>query len=206
MGTQGDIKQLTKEGIDKASKELRAILSYFIDKKKYSLKQYYMVGSYRRNKELMDDLDIIIETENVPNDFEKGYIFEDIWQFPEIISVKSKGSQKMTIIAKSGLQIDLILANSENIGSMLLYFTGSPSFNIALRSRAKKLGFKLNEYGLYNSDGKLVCPSNSEETIFKALGLKYIEPEERSINFDDWSGANRLFKKHKLEETKCQNL
>ena len=59
----------------------------------------------------------------------------------------------------------------ESLGAALQYFTGSKPHNIALRDRAIKRGFKLNEYGLYsNDDGGLVAGA-SEEEIYRALGL-----------------------------------
>ena len=57
------------------------------------------------------------------------------------------------------------------------YFTGSKDHNIALREMAIKKGWKLNEYGLFR--GKKQVAGRTEEEIYKALGLRYIEPEMR---------------------------
>ena len=55
--------------------------------------------------------------------------------------------------------------------------TGSKLFNINLRKKAKLLGYKLNEYGLYKNNNKIKI--NSEKDIFEKLGLNYIKPKNR---------------------------
>lgn len=60
----------------------------------------------------------------------------------------------------------------------ILYFTGSTNLNLTMRNKAKKLGYKLNEYGLFKGTKNIYV--ESEEEIFNLLGMKYLEPQERN--------------------------
>ena len=59
----------------------------------------------------------------------------------------------------------------------LHHFTGSKEHNTAMRGRAKDMGLKMNEYGLFQKDVNIKC--STEQELFSALGLKFIEPELR---------------------------
>ena len=59
----------------------------------------------------------------------------------------------------------------------LHHLTGSKEHNAALRGLAKDRGLKLNEYGLFRGEERLLL--ESEEEIYQALGLAYIPPELR---------------------------
>ena len=80
-----------------------------------------------------------------------------------------------------GLAADLRVVSEEEFPAALLYFTGSQEHNTALRGRAKRLGMKLNEYGLFAARPRRQagCRCASEEAIYGTLGLAYIEPELR---------------------------
>ena len=62
---------------------------------------------------------------------------------------------------------------------MALFLTGSQKFNIIVRGEAKRQGYKLNQYGLWQGDERIA--GKSEEQIFDALGLKYVRPIDRSV-------------------------
>ena len=79
---------------------------------------------------------------------------------------------------KTGIDVDLRVVPEESYGAALNYFTGSKSHNVSLREMAVKKGWKLNEYGLFNTKGKRIA-GKTEEELYKALGLRYIEPELR---------------------------
>ena len=86
------------------------------------------------------------------------------------------GDTKSSVLLWGGFQADLRLVPRDSLGAALQYFTGSKPHNIALRDRAIKRGFKLNEYGLFrNDDGQLVAGA-SEEDIYRALGLASSRP------------------------------
>jgi DNA polymerase (family 10) len=62
------------------------------------------------------------------------------------------------------------------LGAALLYFTGSKSHNIKLRQRALAQGWTLNEYALSELEGGKVVAGETEEDIYRALGLPWIPP------------------------------
>jgi len=78
---------------------------------------------------------------------------------------------------RSGIGVDLRVVPEESYGAALHYFTGSKEHNVALRDRAKRQGWKLNEYGLFAGDK--VLASHTEEEIFAKFGLPWIPPELR---------------------------
>ena len=59
---------------------------------------------------------------------------------------------------KNDLQVDVRMLERSAYGAALQYFTGSKEHNVALRDRAKRLGWKLNEYGLFNAEERLGRP------------------------------------------------
>ncbi|MGH8185715.1 MAG: PHP domain-containing protein, partial [Steroidobacteraceae bacterium] len=99
--------------------------------------------------------------------------------FPKVERVLGQGDSKSSVRLQGGYQADLRLVPAESRGAAMQYFTGSKSHNIALRDRAIQRGFKLNEYGLFRiSDDERVA-GESEESIYAALALAYVEPELR---------------------------
>ena len=98
---------------------------------------------------------------------------------PFIAHVYGHGSTKTMVKLKNGLDADLRVVPQESWGAALNYFTGSKFHNIALREIAIKMRLKLNEYGLFR-DKKFIA-GKTEEELYKALGLRYIEPEMREM-------------------------
>ena len=76
-------------------------------------------------------------------------------------------------------RIDIRLIPVESYFTATAYFTGSYELNKVMRQKAKKMGYKLNEYGLYDANGAIDI--GSEEELFAKLDMEYIEPEERSL-------------------------
>jgi DNA polymerase (family 10) len=128
-------------------------------------------GSIRRRKEIVRDIDILVG----------GVDFQSITSFftslSEVEEIIVSGETKTSCRLKSGIEADLRIVNKEEFPYALMYFTGSKEHNVKLRGMAKKKGFKLNEYGLFDGD-KLVT-LNSEEEIYRMLDLAYIAPELR---------------------------
>jgi DNA polymerase (family 10) len=75
--------------------------------------------------------------------------------------------------------VDVRALAKESYGAALQYFTGSKDHNIALRARCLKLGYTLNEYGLFRLDDNTRVAGESEEGIYRKLGLAWIPPELR---------------------------
>ena len=99
----------------------------------------------------------------------------------------TNGKTKVMVIGglhETARRLDFLYSDPEEYPFAILYFTGSKYFNTAMRQHALTLGFSLNEHGLYKmSDGKkgkkIPMTMNSEEDIFRFLGLKYVEPTKR---------------------------
>lgn len=130
-----------------------------------------VAGSYRRRKETMGDVDILVVSD----------ISEPIMDYfttlPEVARILVKGETKSSVRFNNGMDADLRVVPKESYGAALNYFTGSKDHNVALRELAIKKGMKLNEYGLYK--GSKQVAGKTEEELYKALGLVYVLPELR---------------------------
>jgi DNA polymerase (family 10) len=132
-----------------------------------------IAGSLRRGKSTFKDIDILVVSDT---DAEDQRLKQALMRHADKDGVISAGSTKVSI-RRRGLQIDFRVVNEKSYPSALLHFTGSKEHNTILRSRAKTLGMKMNEYGLFRDEKPL--PVKNEEDIYRAIGLTYIPPELR---------------------------
>ena len=125
------------------------------------IKNFEVAGSFRRRKETIGDLDIILTKidEASLKDFQ----------------ILAKGEKKITAIYKN-IHIDFRIVKNEEMGSSLQYFTGNKEHNIRLRRIAQKKGYKLNEYGLFDEHNRI---NINEKDIYEILGMEWIPPELR---------------------------
>ncbi len=131
-------------------------------------------GSLRRAKETIGDLDLLATGPGAADAIEKFVTH------PKVHEVLGKGPTKASVkFGLEGLQVDLRALAPDSFGAALQYFTGSKEHNVALRSRAQKMGLTLNEYGLAKVEGGERVASATEEEIYAALGLDWIAPELR---------------------------
>jgi DNA polymerase (family 10) len=153
-----------------------------------------IAGSARRRKETMGDADILAISAKP-----KAAMDNFVEKTSGIMTVIANGATKASIKIKPGINVDLRVVPKESYGAALNYFTGSKDHNVAIRQRALKKGLTLNEYGLFKigkggeKEGKQVA-GRTEEEIYKALGLAYIEPELRE-NTGEIDAAEREFMK-----------
>lgn len=131
-----------------------------------------IAGSLRRNKSTVRDIDIVCEATNG-----KAVIAEFI-KLDGITKVLCAGKTKANVIVEGGVQIDLRVIVHESFGAAMQHCTGSRLHNIELRQQARQLGWKLNEYGLYNGTRQLA--GEREEDIYALLGLAWVPPEQRN--------------------------
>lgn len=129
-----------------------------------------VAGSTRRSKELVHDLDFIVAT---PKPAELTGFFA---KQPFAKEVIAHGDTKCSILLESGMQCDLRAVSNDQFPFALMYFTGSKEHNVAIRSRALKQGWSLNEYGFTGENLPVV---RDEADIYRALGLDYVPPELR---------------------------
>ncbi|MEW6143720.1 MAG: DNA polymerase/3'-5' exonuclease PolX [Thermodesulfobacteriota bacterium] len=130
-----------------------------------------IAGSLRRMRETIGDMDILTiadKTEPVVDAFTGMKSVKD---------VLASGGTKGSVILKGGMQADLRVVGPESYGAALMYFTGSKSHNVKLRTLAVKKGLKLNEYGLYRDEKRIA--GETEKEMYKTLGLPFIPPELR---------------------------
>ena len=135
-----------------------------------------VAGSYRRAKEVMKDLDLVISTAD------PAAVVEHICSWPRSAEVVARGESKTSLRCPGGLGVDFRIVEDSQFPFALCHFTGSKEHNTEMRARAKKQGLKLNEYGLFRGDELAEC--GSEEEIHRALGLDFIAAELRE-NFGE---------------------
>ncbi|HJU79003.1 MAG TPA: DNA polymerase/3'-5' exonuclease PolX, partial [Nitrososphaeraceae archaeon] len=131
-----------------------------------------VVGSFRRMRETIGDIDILISTDQ-PEE-----VIEFFVSMPEVQEIKRKGKTKAFVELGNGIGVDLLVVAEESFGSAAQYFTGNKDHNISIRNLALSMDFHLNEWGLYNKKGKKIAGSNEQE-IYERLQLQYIPPELR---------------------------
>ncbi|MBI2662329.1 DNA polymerase/3'-5' exonuclease PolX [Candidatus Woesearchaeota archaeon] len=164
-----------------------------------------IAGSFRRGKETVGDLDILVVS-NEPSTVMGKFV-----QFSDVKEVIAKGLSKSSVRLENGLQVDLRVVKEREFGSALLYFIGNKEHNVELRTLALSKGYTLNEYGLFTLKDKKWVAGRSEEDIHTKLGLQFIPAELREnhgeikealhknlpklVEFKDFKGA---FHNHSL--------
>lgn len=135
------------------------------------MQQVEVAGSYRRRKETVGDLDILVISESASRAVEHFVNYEDVEE------ISAQGETRSTIILRSGIQVDMRVVARESYGAALLYFTGSKAHNIQRRDMALERGWKVNEYGVFEDQERIA--GENEEGIYALFDLPYITPELR---------------------------
>jgi DNA polymerase (family 10) len=137
-------------------------------------------GSLRRGKDTIGDIDLLV-TMKPGSDKQKDVnrACAHILGYDRINQKLAQGENKLSVLLRGGIQVDVRLLHKENFGAALLYFTGSKEHNIRLRGRANERGWTLNEYALTTLKSARIIASRTEEEIYAKLKLSYIEPELR---------------------------
>jgi DNA polymerase (family 10) len=130
-------------------------------------------GSLRRLRETVGDLDIVAASP------EAAAVRDAFLALPMVREVKGAGETRTSVVTATGLQVDLRIVEPRQFGAACQYFTGSKAHNIKLRQRALARGWLLNEYGLSDAGTGAVIASETEEAIYRALGLPLIPPVMR---------------------------
>ena len=133
--------------------------------------QVTVAGSFRRRRETVGDLDIVVSAASA------DAVMERLVTDQQVQEVLARGPTRSSVLLKNGLQVDLRVVPHESYGAALVYFTGSKAHNIAIRRIAQAKGLKLNEYGVFKGDKRIA--GVTEESVYAALGLAWIAPEQR---------------------------
>jgi len=152
-----------------------------------AIRQIEVAGSYRRRRETIGDLDIVVTSEGESS----AKVMDRFVAYGDVAEVISKGETRATVKLRGGLQVDLRAVEPDAYGAALLYFTGSKAHNIELRKIAQEKSYKLNEYGLFK--GTRRAAGKTEQEIYAKLGLDWIPPELREAR-----GEVALAREHRL--------
>ena len=136
-------------------------------------------GSLRRGRETVGDLDILVTGKGCIEAESRQTLIELLLRFPGLMDVIAQGENKVSFRHRNGMQVDVRLLPPESFGAAMQYFTGSKAHNVALRQRALKMGFTLNEYALATLEDEKPVAGATEEEIYSKLKLDFIPPELR---------------------------
>ncbi|HNT33766.1 MAG TPA: DNA polymerase/3'-5' exonuclease PolX [bacterium] len=131
-----------------------------------------IAGSLRRRRETIKDVDILVTAVN------PEAVMNHFVAYPEVETVTGHGETKSSIVLNTGINADLRVVRQDQFAYALHHFTGSREHNTEMRSRARKMGLKMNEYGLFKDDEQPIECAD-EQSLFQELGLQYIPPELR---------------------------
>src|SRR6184192_2745994 len=149
------------------------------------VRQIAVAGSYRRRRETIGDLDILVTSDD------SARVMDRFVAYADVADVVSKGDTRSTVKLRGGLQVDLRAVEPAAYGAALQYFTGSKAHNVEIRKIAQEHGYKLNEYGLFKGTRRVA--GQTEEEIYAKLGLDWIPPELREAR-----GEIALAREHRL--------
>ena len=136
-----------------------------------AIRRWEVAGSFRRRKETVGDLDILVEASD------RDQAADGILELEDVDEVMGRGKERVSVRLSDGLQIDFRFFEESSFGSALMYFTGSKAHNIHIRQLAVERDWKLNEYGLFKDDRRLA--GSTEESVYHRLNLPWIPPELR---------------------------
>jgi len=210
LAREGKIRELPRMGEKHEQKLLRAIEDYrrisgrfLIDAaeieaaklidylKKYDgFEKITPAGSLRRGRETVGDLDILVTGAACCNEEERAKAVQYVAKYPPLMSLVARGDNKISFQVRSGMQVDVRLLPPDSFGAAMQYFTGSKTHNVALRQRALKMGYTLNEYSLADLKTEKPVAGKTEEEIYAKLDLDYIAPELRE-NLGEIDAANK---------------
>ena len=151
-------------------------------------------GSYRRSRETVGDLDILVTARK------SSPVIERFVEYDEVAKVLSRGATRSSVVLRSGLQVDLRLVAQSSFGAALQYFTGSKDHNIAIRRQGQQRGLKINEYGVFRFEKQVA--GRTEASVYKTLDLPFIPPELRENRGEIEAAAD-----HRLPQlVECKDL
>jgi len=152
-----------------ATQYAESLIAYL--KESPGVERVVAAGSYRRAKETIGDLDILVTAAS------GSAVMDRFVSYPEVEEVLAQGATKASLRLACKLQVDVRVVPGKSYGAALQYFTGSKAHNVALRQMAQRRGLKINEYGVFKGDRAVA--GGTEESVYAAVGLPWIPPELR---------------------------
>ena len=196
--SQADIIRAIEEYGRGKTKTARMVLPYATElarkmiaylKQSKAVKEAYPLGSLRRKRETVGDIDIAVATD------EPKAVLDHFTDYPHTERIIERGDRSSSILTAGNRQIDIMVQPPEGFGSMLQHFTGSKAHNIHLREIALSKGLSLSDYGIRKKGDKDAPYTlyKTEESFYKVLGMDWIIPEMRED-----TGEIELALQHKL--------
>jgi DNA polymerase (family 10) len=132
-----------------------------------------LAGSVRRMRETVKDIDVLV-TSKAPARAMGVFV-----GLPNVVEVLAHGETKSSVRLREGIQADLRVVEPACFGAALQYFTGSKQHNIRVRELAQRRKLKVNEYGVFDEERNRRIAGETEEEVYRAVGLPFIPPEIR---------------------------
>jgi len=150
-------------------------------------------GSYRRKRETIGDLDILVTCKDTSQVMK---VMESFVRYEDVERVLAKGETKSSVVFRNEFHVDLRVVSQECYGAALMYFTGSKAHNVEVRKLGQKQGLKISEYGAYRGEKRV--GGKTEQEVYSLLGLDYIPPELRE-NWGEIEAAEKKKLPHLIE-------
>ncbi len=200
LAQEGKIRELPRMGEKHEAKLLKAIADYrrisgrFLvdaaEEEAEKLTEYLAkfpgidkitpAGSLRRGRDTVGDLDILVTGTATTTEEGRQQAIAYVAKYPPLMDVIASGDNKISFHLRSGLQVDVRLLPPESFGAAMQYFTGSKAHNVALRQRALKMGYTLNEYSLSSLETQQArSGKNRRRNLFQTQARLHSEPEMR---------------------------
>ncbi len=155
-----------------------------------SIRQIEVAGSFRRGRETVGDLDLLVEAARPQT------VMNRFGAYPDVDCVLARGDTKMSVRWDGRLQIDLRVVPHDAFGAALQYFTGSKDHNVVLRGRARQRGLKINEWGVFQvHEGRpdKWIAGKTEADVYAVLELPWFPPELREARDEfHWAETHTL--------------
>ncbi len=164
-------KHLGRFLLSEADELVRPLVRYLLESP--GVERLEVAGSYRRRKETVGDVDILVLCEDDPEG-----VMSRFAGYPGAERVEVAGGTRGRILLTSGLPVDVRIVPEESFGAALHYFTGSKEHNVAVRTLGMKKGLRINEYGVFREEegeGERIGGA-LEEDVFAAVGIPWISP------------------------------
>jgi DNA polymerase (family X) len=131
-----------------------------------------VAGDVRRRAEVVRDLVMVLVADVAP-----GELFKRLSQHPGVHEFAGQDERRLTLRFAGGASAQIIVTTPVNVGAVLVQATGNEQHVAQLAAHASARGVSLTGAALWRGSEFVYTPD--EESLYRALGLAYIEPELR---------------------------
>ena len=141
-------------------------------------KDFRICGSIRRNASGCGDIDLAVTREAFDAN---EMVFRNL-----LDSYQDTAKGRLCQGQFQDMKVEFYVGPAAGFGTLTMFCTGNPRFNVRCRLEAKRKGWAMNQYGLWLGDtksGEMVCDCVEELSILKALGMEeFLDPLARSVD------------------------